>query len=72
MIRQCRNCGEVNQRQQPYCAACEYMSPREAAVRLQVSRPTYYRWVKEGRIHPKRIGVKKRLVLRAEVDALLA
>jgi excisionase family DNA binding protein len=32
---------------------------------------TYYRLVKAGKLHPRRVGVGKVLIPRAEVDALL-
>lgn len=71
-IHPCKHCGATIQREQPYCEDCEYMSPQDAAKRLHVSRPTYYRLVKAGKLRPSHIGPKKTLVLRAQVDALLA
>jgi excisionase family DNA binding protein len=48
------------------------MTQQEAADRLRVSKPTYYRLLRAGKLHPRRISPGKVLVLRAEVDALLA
>jgi excisionase family DNA binding protein len=47
------------------------MSQPEAWKRLHISRSTYLKWVKAGKINPRRIGLRKLLVLRAEVDAIL-
>lgn len=71
----CRNCGATIHRTQPYCSDCEFMTPQEAIKRLRISQKTFYRWVKLGKLHPKHVGVGnngKRLLLRAEVDALLS
>ena len=54
-----------------YCPDCEFMTQPEAWKRLRVSRSTYLRMVEAGKLHPRRIGIRKLLVLRAEVDALL-
>jgi excisionase family DNA binding protein len=70
-IKPCRNCGDPHQRPQPYCNKCEFMTPREAAERLRVSMPTYYRIVKASKIHPRVLGPHKHRILRAEVDAML-
>jgi len=72
----CRaNCGATVRGPQPYCPACEFMTPPEAMSRLHISQPTFYRWVKAGKFTLRQIGPatrgSKRLVLRAEVDALL-
>lgn len=55
----------------PYCPQCAYMTPSEAAAALNISRPTYYRRVKDGTIKPVRIGLGKLRVSRAEVQKLL-
>lgn len=68
----CRGCGVGTLRSGRYCELCEYMTQAEAAARLHVSRPTYYRMVRANKLHPRRISPGKVLVLRAEVDALLA
>ena len=67
----CRNCGAPTLRVPPYCPDCEFMSQPEAWKRLHISRSTYLKWVKAGKINPRRIGLRKLLVLRAEVDAIL-
>ena len=73
--KQCRNCGATIRTMQPYCPDCEFMTPKDAMARLHVSEPTFYRYVKAGKFHPRRIGPAVRgakvLILRAEVDALL-
>jgi excisionase family DNA binding protein len=71
-IRPCRVCGTPHQRPQPYCNDCEFMTIPEACKRLHIARPTYYRWVKRGKLRPRNVGEKRVLILRAEVDALLA
>jgi hypothetical protein len=73
-IKSCRNCGQTHQRPQPYCEDCEFMTQPEAIKRLKLSRSGYLNIVKAGKLHPRRIGVGrgKLLVLRAEVDAMLA
>jgi excisionase family DNA binding protein len=68
-IKACRNCGKRTQRS--YCPDCEFMTQEQAWTRLQVSRSTYFRMVLAGTIKPRRIGLRKLLVLRAEVDAIL-
>jgi hypothetical protein len=73
----CRNCGAPHNRTQPYCPDCEFMTPAEAYQRLHCSKVTWHRvYVNSprnpnGPIHQRKVGVRKRLVLRAEVDALL-
>ena len=70
-IKKCLNCGKSTERIQPYCSECEYMTQKDAYKRLKCSRSTYLRIVASGKLHPRRIGVSKLLVLRAEVDAIL-
>ena len=70
-MKACRNCGDSTKRMQPYCAACEFMTRQEAAVALHVSLPTFDRMVIAGKLHPRRINVRKMLIKRAEVDAIL-
>ena len=65
----CRNC--TKPANADYCPDCEFMTQPEAWKRLRVSRSTYLRMVEAGKLHPRRIGIRKLLVLRAEVDALL-
>jgi excisionase family DNA binding protein len=48
------------------------MSPDQAAARMHISRSTYFRMVKEGKIHPRKIGAQKTLVSRQEIDNLLS
>ena len=71
-IHPCKHCGATIQRESAYCPNCEHMTQQEAADRLRVSKPTYYRLLRAGKLHPRRISPGKVLVLRAEVDALLA
>jgi excisionase family DNA binding protein len=54
-----------------YCESCEYMTTPDARAKLHISLSTYFRWLKEGKINPRRIGPRKRLVSRAEIDSLL-
>jgi excisionase family DNA binding protein len=68
----CKGCGVGTLRSSGYCGVCEYMTQDEAAQRLHVSRPTYYRMVSAGKIKPRKLGPRKTVVSRAEVDALLS
>lgn len=65
----CRNCGATTQRD--YCEACEFMKPVDACKRLRISRTTIWRYIKDGRLTPRRISERKILILRSEVEALL-
>lgn len=67
----CLECGTPLARTSAYCPACEWMTQPEAAQKLRVSRPTYYRLVRAGQLHPRRVGKGKVLVERAEVERIL-
>jgi excisionase family DNA binding protein len=67
----CRNCRTLVARKDGYCAPCELMSIPEALTALRLSRPTYYRLVRAGRIHPRKITAGRTLVPRTDVDAIL-
>lgn len=69
--RKCTACG-VSTLRARYCESCEYMSQDDAAKRLKVSRRTYYRLVGAGKINPWKIGLRKTLVARQEIDNLLS
>lgn len=71
-IHQCKGCGELTRREAGYCDRCEYMTQAEAAARLHVSKPTYYRMVRAGKIRPRRVSTGKILVWRPEVELLLS
>lgn len=69
--RYCRRCG-ASGALGVYCDVCEYMTPKQAARRLHVSESTYFRIVASGALHHRRVGLKKVLVSRVEVDNLLS
>lgn len=65
---------EVHQRTGGYCSSCAYLTIPEAITALAVSRSTYYRLVRVGKLHPRRIGyvaASTTLVPRVEIDAIL-
>jgi excisionase family DNA binding protein len=68
----CKGCGVGTLRSGGYCQECEYMTQDEAAKRLHVSRATYFRMISAGQIHPRKIGPRKRLVNRIEIDNILS
>jgi uncharacterized OB-fold protein len=70
--RACNACGALTRRPGAYCEACEYMTPTEAQAKLHVSSATYFRMVAAGTIRPRRIGARKTLVSRVEIDNLLS
>lgn len=52
-----------------------YLTIPEACELLRISRATYYRMVKAGALHPRKVGTGvngKVLILRAEVAARLS
>ena len=53
-----------------YCQACELVTIPEAVDLLQVSRPTYYRLARAGRIHPRNISPGRVLIFRAEIEQI--
>jgi excisionase family DNA binding protein len=69
--RNCSACG-VQTLLPRYCRECEYITQKQAAKELRVSRATFFRMVAAGRIHPRKIGVQKTLVARQEIDNLLS
>lgn len=71
ITRPCRNCGAPTLTFGAYCRDCEFMTPADAAKRLQVSRATYHRMVRAGKLHQRCVGLRKMLVNRAEIDAIL-
>lgn len=54
-----------------YCKACAYLTIPETYAALRLSRSTYYRLVKAGKINPRQISPGRVLVPRADVDAIL-
>lgn len=54
-----------------YCRACAYLTIPETYAALRLSRSTYYRLVKAGKINPRQISPGRVLVPRADVDAIL-
>lgn len=68
----CKGCGVGTLRSGGYCQECEYMTQDEAAQRLHVSRATYFRMVAGGHIHQRKIGPRKTLVSRTEIDNILS
>jgi excisionase family DNA binding protein len=51
-----------------------YLTIKEVLAALRLSRASYYRLVKAGKIHPRKIGTGpngKILVPRSDVDAIL-
>lgn len=71
MTRICPECGTSHTRENMYCDGCEFLTQPEAAARMRISKPTYYRMVRAGVIHPRRVGVGKIVVERAEVERIL-
>ena len=73
----CQNCGAsvplvVYKRTSGYCTKCELMTIPEVLARLRISRATYYRLARAGKLrlrHPS--GKRRILVLRSDVDTLL-
>lgn len=48
----------------------ELLTLREVMARLKVSRSTVWRWIKEGRLHPVKLGPRSNRFRVAEVEAL--
>jgi excisionase family DNA binding protein len=42
----------------------------EAAAALRISKPTIWRWIREGRLHPVRLGRRVVRLRRVEIDGL--
>ena len=73
----CHHCGNqavpsVHKRTGGYCGSCAYLTIPEAFTALRLSRATYYRLVRAGKIHPRRISPGRVFVPRADVDAILS
>ena len=66
----CRNCTTPTNGE--YCPACEFITPAEARERLHISQATWYLWIKKGRLTPRKVGPRKHLIPRVDVEALLA
>jgi len=71
-MKPCHNCGTGHATNGPYCPDCEFMSPAEAQKRLHISPATWYRWLNDGKITSRKVGPRKRLIPRAEVEAMLS
>ena len=54
-----------------YCPACELIAPQQAWTLLRVSKSTYHRLVRAGRIQQRHITAGRVLVERAQIDAML-
>lgn len=67
----CKSCGTVTKRPGGYCENCEFMTPAEVRVRLRVSMSTYFRLVSDGKLRRVKLGPRKFLISRAEIDNLL-
>lgn len=48
----------------------ELLTVAEAAQALRISKPTIWRWIREGRLHPVRLGRRMVRLRRAEVRAI--
>ena len=71
-MKNCHNCGADIGPLLTYCSRCELIDIPRAVALLQVSKPTYYRLVRAGRIHPRHPTARRTLVPREEIDAILA
>lgn len=49
-----------------------YMTIPEVLAALRLSRATYYRLVRAGKIHPRQISPGRVLVPRSEIDRILS
>lgn len=71
----CKRCGKPPKLARmswiPYCRACAYLTIPETYAALHISRATYYRLVKAGKITPRQVSPGRILVPRSEVDAIL-
>jgi excisionase family DNA binding protein len=48
----------------------ELLTVAEAAQALRISKPTIWRWIREGRLHPVRLGRRVVRLRRSEVGAI--
>jgi excisionase family DNA binding protein len=49
----------------------EYLTPGQAASRLQVSRNTILEWLRDGRLRGSKLGYRTWRVTTAEIEAFL-
>lgn len=49
----------------------ETMTSAEVCIALNISRKTLQNWEKKGKIHPSRIGERKKIYLVEDINALI-
>lgn len=47
------------------------MTSAEVCIALNISRKTLQNWEKKGKIHPSRIGERKKIYLVEDINALI-
>jgi predicted DNA-binding transcriptional regulator AlpA len=71
-MKNCHNCGADIGPLLTYCSKCELLTINEALALLRLSRASFYRLVRAGRITPRHPTVRRTLVARADIDRILA
>ena len=71
-MNHCHSCGTDVGPTLAYCPKCELLTVDEALALLRLSRASFYRLVRAGRIHPRHPTVRKTLVPRDDIDRILA